>query len=86
MAPQREAREGVEKRGRLPTRRASRITHHLVAGYQGEVYCVLKAEGNVVLPVISAARCPGRPPAERQTQPGECGRAQEGAGKLKLIT
>ena len=28
MAPQREAREGVEKRGRLPTRRASRITHH----------------------------------------------------------
>ena len=37
---------------------ASRITHHIVAGYQGEVYCVLKAEGNVVLPVISAVRLP----------------------------
>lgn len=29
MAPQRESREGVEKRGRLPTGRASRITHHI---------------------------------------------------------
>jgi hypothetical protein len=43
------------------------ITHHIVAGYQGEVYCVLKAEGNVVLPVMSAVRCPGLPPAETES-------------------
>jgi hypothetical protein len=43
MAPQRETREGVEKRGRLfqpVVHHASRIT----AGYQGEVYCMLEAE------------------------------------------
>jgi hypothetical protein len=78
MAPQRETREGVEKRGRLfqpVVHHASRITHHIAAGYQGEVYSVLKAEEK-----RGTACHPDRPaPAERQTQ-------QEGGGKLKPIT
>ena len=60
---------------------ASRITHHIVAGYQGEVYCVLKAEGNVVLPVISAVRCPDSASCRALTP----ARWRDGGGKLKLI-
>jgi hypothetical protein len=65
----------------FPTRRASRITHHISAGYQGEVYCVLKAEGKRG---TACHLC--RPPAQARPAPAECQTQQEGGGKLKLIT
>lgn len=89
MAPQRESREGVEKRGRLPTGRASRITHHIVAGCQGEVYCVLKAERNVVLPVnlCRAVASPGlAEPQPDGTWGGGDGMGWDGMARWELRT
>ena len=68
----------------FPTRRASRITHHISAGYQGEVYCVLKGRTHEGKRGTACRLC--RPSAQARPAPAERQTQQEGGGKLKLIT